>query len=389
MIKKEVMRQPFDNAKMIKKARGIQFTVNERSGYELADEYHAFSAALAEVSQEPVMFGGVEFTIVYTAKMNHETISEFATVSERLRTDFVDSVIDERDGVNWDSNIQIPHRMAICKVYEQLDKKLADHARSGIEVRGTFRSKDGVFLRYNINGTVKSGHPDTSSGNGLGNREVSAQAIVRLPLSLRPTKVRALVMGDDYIAWLYFAQRVDRKQLHAALDAAESAFGILPERGLFDDLRHASFISLTFYRTIYNTYIALPKVGRLMCGLFWTVTPLEGRDPARFASGIAHSFYPLYSTLPFMRTFLKAHMTVPFLDICDDHYYAWAEVRQMRLAAPINWTEEHLIKYGPVAALYDLKMPDGLAGLAYDPVVEMIYRTDVADPIDRLGCVSK
>lgn len=389
MIKKEVMRQPFDNAKLIKKARGIQFTVNERSGYEMANEYHAFSAALAEVSQLPFEYGGIEFTIVYTAKMNHETISDFATESESLRREYVDSVIDERDGVNWDSNIQVPHREAACDVYEQLEPKLAKHARSGIEVRGTFRSKDGVFLRYKINGTVKSGHPDTSSGNGLVNREVSAQSLAGLPVDLRPTKVRALVMGDDYIAWLYYTFRVDRKKLMAALNLSESLFGILPERGLFDDLRHASFISLTFYKTIRGTFVALPKVGRLMSGLFWTVTPLEGRDPMRFASGIAHSFYPLYSTLPFMREFLKAHMTVPPLDVCDDHYYSWSEVRQTRLPAPINWTEEHLIKYGPTAALYALKMPTGSAGLAYDPVVESMYRTDIADPIDRLGCVSK
>lgn len=390
MIKQEVSGQTFYTPSRIKKARGIQFTVNERSAYDCAREYYGFSAALVELSQETVIYDGIEFLVVYSSKMNHDDISEFATESERLRQHSAFSVIDERDGKNWDANIQVCHRMAIIDVYNQLDERLAAHAREGVRVRGRYRSKTGTVIRYEVEGTVKSGHPDTSSGNGAINREITIQAVRSLPAAVRPIKVRGLVMGDDYIAWLYFDHAVDVHALKTELNLAEAALGIHPERGLFFDIRNASFISLGFYVAVDHSVIALPKVGRLMYRLFWTVTALQGRDPRRLASGIAASFYPLFNTLPYMRQFLRHHMQVPPLDVSDcNHYYCWHEVRLSRLTAPINWVENHLVKYGAAVCLYTLpNIFDGEqgAGLIHDPLVDIMYQIDTADPADRLGC---
>lgn len=390
MIKQEVSGQTFYEPSRIKKARGIQFTVNERSAYERAREYYAFSSGLVALSTDEVSYDGVDFLVVYSSKMNHDDIGNFATESERLRRTAQFSVIDERDGKNWDANVQVCHRMALIDIYRQLDPRLAEHAQSGVHVKGTYRSKQNVKITYEVNGTVKSGHPDTSSGNGALNREVTIKAVISLPRHLRPIKVRGLVMGDDYIAWLYFDHAVDLKELKAALNEAEARLGIHPERGLFLDIRNASFISLGFYTAVDGTIIPLPKVGRLLYRLFWTVTALQGRDPRRLASGIAASFYPLYQTLPYMRKFLKYHMQVPPLDVSDcNHYYCWDEIGSRQLAAPIDWTANHLVKYGPLACLYELPpIIDGEqgAGVISDQIVDMMYRTDVADPADRLGC---
>jgi cystathionine beta-lyase/cystathionine gamma-synthase len=81
MVKREVYSQPFDAPPGVKKARGIQFAKNERSAYEYAREYHSFSKALVDVSKEPFECGGVEFLVVYSAKMAHKYIGEFATES--------------------------------------------------------------------------------------------------------------------------------------------------------------------------------------------------------------------------------------------------------------------------------------------------------------------
>lgn len=391
MVKKEVSAQLFDSPSTIKKARGIQFAVNEHSAYAHVEEFDAFSRALAATSERPIKLGDLEIQIVYASKMNHADISEFATECEQTRKLYPFSIIDERDGKNWDANVQVAHREAIADLYEDcLGKQFADYVRSGINVAGVYRDKSGRCVRYEVSGTVKSGHGDTSCGNGALNREISVQSLISIAPRFGLKRCRGLVMGDDYIAWLYFDRPVDARELCMALDEAETRLGIHPVRGLFTDLRCASFISLGFYKSVQETWIALPKVGRMFCRLFWTVTALNGRDPRRLASGIAQSFYPLYSTWKPMRHFLKYHMQVPPIDVADlCPYYNWSEVCQHRLPAPINWDENHLVKYGPLALSLDVTLSgEQGAGLAWDVAVDHLYSTDVADPGDRSGCVA-
>lgn len=391
MIKQEPTTQHVTAPLAFKKPRGIQFTVNERSSYEYAMEYAAFSNALAAVSEIAEDVGGVTFEIRYSAKMNHEQIGDFVTECENLRRRYCWSCIDERDGRNWDSNIQVRHRVALCEVYDLLSSDLGKHARSGIEIRSVHRSKSGGNVQYTVCGTVKSGHPDTSSGNSALNREISMQAISNLPPHLRPRHVRGLVMGDDYIAWLYFDHPVDPVALATALSNNEQALGIDPKRGIFDDVRCASFISLGFYRSIVGTIIALPKPGRLLSRLFWTSTALQGRDPKRLAAGIAEAFMPLYNTCPFMRDFLAAHLDVPALggrELCPG--YLWSEMGLQRLPEPIDWAENHLVKYGADAALLDLRELRHIGrALCHHPVVTHMYAIDTSDPDERRGCVSR
>ncbi len=391
MVKKEVTASPFDAPCPITKARGIQFTVNEASAYVAAPEYFAFSAALVDVSLIEEIIGGVRFLVVYSSKMSHEDIGEFATESEALRQDYAQVLIDERDGKNWDANVQKVHREALVAVYERLDKRLAIHARTGIDVVGKFQPVAGGRILYTVKGTVKSGHPDTSSGNGALNREVTMQSILNLPSRLRPARVRALIMGDDYLGWLYFRAAVNVDELTAALNDAEKDLGINPVRGIFEDIGAASFISLGLYRTIRGSVVALPKLGRLLSRLFWTVTPLQGRDPRRLASGIAASFYPLYVGCPFMRQFLKHHMQVPPLDVSDcNHYYFWNEVGLRKLTDPVDWNNDMIQRYGAAACLLDfseLMNGEQGAGLIYHPVVSHMLAVDGSDPCDRMSVI--
>jgi len=392
MIKNEVYTQTFVNPKNIKKARGIQFPPNERSAYEFAAESHAFSHAFSDLTSDFIEHCGITFQIRYSANMTHAEIGEYASACERHRIRFRVCYIDERDGVNWDANVQYVHRRAVISVYRRLDVNYARYMERGLNVRGSYTSKDGVRVLYNSIGTVKSGHPDTSSGNSLLNRDISIQAIVSLPEHLRPREVRGMVMGDDYIGWLYYDNDIDPCELANALNGNERRLGIEPIRGLFSDLRCASYISLGFYRMDNGDFAALPKIGRHLCRLFWTVTDLRGRDPKRLAAGVAAAFYPLYSTYPPMRAFLRYHMQVDASGIGDlQLQYRWQELGMKRLPGVINWSENHAVKYGTEALLLDFTgLFDGeqCARLCHSHIVDLMYSVDVSDPCDRPGCVS-
>lgn len=387
MLKFEVYPQVFGAPKEIKKARGIQFTVNERTAYEHGSEAWCFAKAYGKATEEAQTVEGIIFDIRYSATMSHAAIGEFATESERIRKQYKWSVIDERDGINWDSSIQTPHRGAVATAYGDVSPKLSTHALGSIKVKGSALFRDqGVKIFYEVDGTVKSGHWDTSVGSSLLNREVTIAAIIKLPDHLKPKYVRGLVMGDDLIVWLYFDRVVDPTELRQALTANERALGIDPVRGLFDDLRYASYISLGFYKTINGTYLALPKVGRMFAKLFWTVTPLQGRDPRRLAAGVAKQFLPLYASWPPMRQFLKHHMQVEPIE-AHNVFYDFQEMGLKRISDPIPWEENHLVKYGAIASALNLDewMEGQGAGLAHHPAVAEMYVTDVADPCDRRG----
>lgn len=389
MVKKESYPVSLVEPKAPKKARGIQYTVNERTAYEFANHSYAMSKSLAEISREHYEIGGVEIKILYCSGLSHEDIGVYMTECERERRTWAFSCIDERDGKSWDATMQIAHREAVIAEYEKLDRDLGSYARTGVVVRGVYVSKDGSRIHYDVNGTVKSGHFDTTLGNGWCNRDITAQSYSSLPEEVRPKKVMGAVAGDDLIATLYFDRPVDLQLLYQRLNEADMKLGIQPERGLFLDVRHASFISLGFYLGHSGFVIPLPKVGRLFGRLFWTVTDLQGRCPRRFASTIAAAFYPLYQTYPPMRAFLKHHMHVPPLEIPPDadHVWNWSKVGLRELPEPINWAENHLVKYGPDAVLLEIdEFPDH-AGLCRHRVVDAMLKEDLADPIDRMGCV--
>ncbi len=334
---------------------------------------------------------GIKCCLRYSAQMDPVAIGAFATESENRRSAYVCSFIDERDGKNWDANVQREHRFALAEWYGLISKELREQALKQIKVHGRY-TKGRVRISYVVDGTVKSGHWDTSSGNGVLNIEVTMQAVTSLPEHLRPTEIRGLVMGDDLIVWLYFDHVVDPHDYKGAISAAEARLGIHPVRGLFSDLLNASFCSMGFYRTSDGGYVALPKIGRCLAKLFWTITPRSGRDPARLASSIAHAFMPAYHGYRPMRLFLRHHMRVPPLEFGAVASFSYV-LREFQLPATrdVLWHECHVVKYGiPPDALDD--MPDVLdrcpVGVVDHPVVNMIVQQDASDPPDRRGLLA-
>jgi len=391
MIKKEVNAINLDTQELPKKARGIQFCTNLRTAYEHAVMQTSFCHALADATNDEVEYKGVKFYLRYTASMTPEEIGSFATESEGRRAMFADSFLDERDGKNWDANVQRAHRWALAGWYGKFSPELQKMALEQIKVTGRYANGP-VLVKYSIDGTVKSGHWDTSSGNGALNIEITAQAIAGLSQALRPREVRGLAMGDDLLLWLYFDHPVDPRSYYQEINEREAKLGIHPVRGLFRDVLHVSFCSMGFYWTDRAQLVALPKVGRCFAKLFWTVTPLRNRCPARLASTVAHAFLPAYHTYKPMRAFLKHHTAVAPLevDIRDQMPYVLREHALPRTTG-VLWDEAHVVKYGLTPCSLD-NMAEVLAacpvGIVSHPAVSRMLAEDTCDPPERRGCLT-
>jgi hypothetical protein len=323
--------------------------------------------------------------------MTPEEIGQFATESEARRSVYISSYIDERDGKNWDANVQVAHREAVIGLYRTVSPELADQASKQLRVKGTYR-KDGIRVTYEVNGTVKSGHWDTSSGNAALNIEITAQALASLPGAVRPVEARGLVMGDDLLLWVYFDHRVEAHEYASAMTAAERGLGINPVRGIFSEVLNVSFCSMGFYWTNDGQLVALPKIGRCFAKLFWTVTALAGRCPARLASTIAHAFLPAFGTYRPMREFLKYHARAPPLECeCTDALPYVLREHQLPRTRGVRWHECNVVKYGiPPDALED--MGEMLAsvgcGVVSHAVVSEMIRQDCSDPPERRGVLA-
>ncbi len=390
MLKKEVNFLNFGDMQLPSKARGIQFCTNLRTAYQLGCEQTSFCHALAAATAEPVSIDGVDVLLRYTAEMSPAELGAFATACEQKRAAHVMSFIDERDGKNWDANVQLEHREALAEWYREFSPALSAQAKAQITVKGNARV--GVKITYDVSGTVKSGHWDTSSGNGALNLEVTIQAILGMPPELKPAAVWGMVLGDDLLLWLYFDRLVEPAQYVAAINKAEATLGIHPVRGLFHDVLNVSFCSMGFYWTNRGQLVAVPKIGRCFGKLFWTVTPLAGRDPQRLASTIAHAFYPTYSGYRPMRQFLKHHMKVAPIETNIDGSlpYVCREFEMPALAG-VNWIEGNIVKYGiPPDALADMDqiLEECPVGVVDHPVVNQLITQDLSDPPQRRGVLA-
>lgn len=391
MIKKEVTPVPFSKPAKPKKARGIQFMTNERSAYEYAEQQSAMCDALAQATAHEIEYRGMRVLLRYSAAMTPTEIAAFADESERIRAQYPCSFIDERDGKNWDANVQRAHRVALANWYGTFSGTLQKIAMAAIKVKGTYCS-GGVKITYEVNGTVKSGHWDTSSGNGALNLEITITAIEGLAPHLRPVRVRGLIMGDDLLVWVYFDKMVDPQEYARAMNGRESAAGIHPVRGVFKDILNVSFCSMGFYWTVDGTLAVVPKLGRMFAKLFWTVTPLAGRNPARLASTIAHAMYPIYKDFKPMRVFLKRHMRVAPIELAVLDTVPYVMRHEFNPRWPlILWKECNHVKYGlfddSLDEFTELMRTDFMGGV-YHPVIDLMLEQDLSDPPERLGVLS-
>lgn len=386
-IKREVYREK-EVGKYPTKARLIQANATERGAYEFADEYRAWSMALKAVSREVHMIRHVEFRVAYCSGMTLDDIGEFVTAMRDLASARNQKILwRERDGVNWDSSRQTPIREFIARIYGRIDPRLGRHAQGRIKAKGTVRCKDSPPLRYYVDGTVKSGDPDTSSGNSADNIESVAQSVEHMSSeyfdSLR--RVEGLVLGDDLLAGYFFDVNcdVDVGNFGKELDSIDAMCGIEPESRIFTNPLDTSFISASFYPRHDGTIAAGPKVGRMLSGLFWTHVPVSEKQRKSYTTEVAQAFLPFFGDCPLLGSLLKMHshscrianVYKPYmLDMMPSRGGVdWNTYFELRYRLLPGWEDRivRAIRSGPPVAIW------------HDSVTDMIIDQDLADPMSR------
>jgi hypothetical protein len=196
----------------------------------------------------------------------------------------------ERDGKNWDATMQEMHAQLRVSIYACLDPELAAFAQRCMHVRGKFRRGPDVF-EYMLRWTVKSGHSDTTLGNTLVNLAIAAAAFTAAGV-----RASVIAAGDDLLVACYSDYDAD------VIARAEARMGIVPEYRKFTTVEDCSFVSGVFLRA-RDVLWFVPKLGRLMSRLWWTVTPPAPRHRAAFMRGVSRGLW-LVSELPVYRRLL-------------------------------------------------------------------------------------
>ncbi len=385
MVKFEV------SSKIPKKARIIQAHRNEATAYHYPEEYQALGEALKAVGQEQFEAHGVTFSFHYAGGLNHDEMSDI--FSEWMTRPNV--VLDECDGANWDATMQEPTLTAEALVYAMVGARAALDVlvRNGL-VSGKVRCRlmqrlksDKHFVRYVTYMRRLSGDFNTSLGNTMISMMICYVAITELPSHLKPYRVDALFMGDDYLAAYAFQQAPPLLDLKLALDSGWSSMGVTPERGLFAEPCAVTFISMGVWPRVGGGYQFVPQPAKQLVKLFWSAKRLTVKQARAVANGIAIAFWPVYYGMPLMMRFLKAHYRPGEASIKWDHYFSDMLTKRDR---NVDWSRGFTIRYGvPLrAATFDLPPVTERASVMAHPLVEMMLRIESADPMDRRTCLA-
>jgi hypothetical protein len=280
MVKRECQHTP------PKKARCIQFYRNLATQAEYGAEFTSLQKAYCRTWKRREM-GGVRVTI--GSEMNSKTLGEW--MSEVL-ADYANPRFYERDGKAWDATMGKIHHKLKMRAYGRMSAGFQKFVNDCYKVRGFGVYKDGSILAYEVDGTVKSGHNDTTLGNCIVNAMIAAEACVKLGL-----KADIIVVGDDLL--IVIEGDFDEH----ALAREEAALGIKPEYRKFDDVEDVSFISGAWASLPGGRFVFVPKLGRLLARLHWTVTPPPKKHLDSYLRGVysglraaCHSI-PVYSVL--------------------------------------------------------------------------------------------
>lgn len=262
-----------------KKGRLIQ-SYSTLSAQELcAREFRCFQKALGAMFDvngfelQPGVF------VTIGSGLNANDIATWARVAQdRCKV----PVYYERDGKNWDSTMQRPHHELKTRFARAVSQRLAEFMDASYSCTGVARFGSGdatTRLVYQLNGTVKSGHNDTSSGNSLINAAISAEVFNRLGL-----RASVIVAGDDMLAVVDGDFDVD------SVIAEEAAYGIVPEANKFYDLNDVSFISACFLSD-GEEILFVPVLGRLLLRLWWTTKPPRPQERVDYMFGVASGLH--------------------------------------------------------------------------------------------------
>lgn len=346
-LKMEVYREKMIG-KLPAKARLIQAYRNEHASFCEVHKYQSFAHSLKVVSAQTHLINGVKYTIRYASGMSHDDISNFVNDCEQLRAAYHTSFYYERDGVNWDASRGKSVMLYLHTILRSIDTVLGDHFYGGIKCKGTAIVKK-KMIKYVVDGTRKSGHQDTSSGNSADNMETVYQAVLLWPTTLRDAlrEVRGLVLGDDLWVIYYFDAKIDPILLYDSCMNGDKACGVEPEARVFDNVFDTSFISLSFYPTFDGRVAAGPKIGRMLSGLLWTHHAIPAKYLKRYRTEVCQPFLPMYKDCPLIGSWLRQHISSTHVaNSFIDQLLSHSVNQYLSKGVEIDWNNYFSSRYG-------------------------------------------
>lgn len=372
------------------KPRGIQFYPNLATQDHLAWKFYCLQKAMCEVFKQGGEFDimlrslGIRVSTTIASGMNQHDIGNWM---QNALDDIGSYQINERDGKAWDSTVTKKMREACCMLYEKVDPQIAKFARKGISVKGRYRCfTTGQTIRYKAVGTTKSGHNDTSLGNGLINLMMTLETAIRLHL-----RAHIIVTGDDMLT--VFA-RGDGSLNFDDFAEIERGFGIVPEGAIFDDYRQCTFASGCFVPGV-DGIVFTPLPGKIMRKLFSSHKHIPAKHINSWKHTVVQGMSAIFGNMPLINEFLDAN------DVPD------AASNNNLLSRGMNWKFKHLLnpdievrfepdvihdwfthRYG-ISGIELSESIDYITSLrgkiAYlnNPIIDHIIKADTVDPMDR------
>jgi hypothetical protein len=356
-----------------KRPRLIQAYPNLATQASCAVEFFQAQKALAAV-WSPISDPIGRIHVTFACGMNASELGRWMTDTQLLgRVKWY-----ERDGVSWDARQQLHHflmKYMLCACLPDLVRFM----QSCVVVRGNARTGHNLLefaVRYVLDGTVKSGHNDTSFGNSLVNALVLIQSFRGCPHN-----IRILVMGDDCLVAVYG----DFDEHRIANE--ERACGIDPEYRAFHDYRDVSFASGIWYPTV-DGYIFGPKLGRLLRRLGATTASVSPKQYDAWITCVVQGLWSVVGGLPGFTPWLCRVLDGP--SISDDQRRAWFDhdLHQFRATSEVQYIPAirswFCDRYGlldcELTHVEDLLIHFGLAPvMVIHPLFEKIVFVDTCD----------
>lgn len=277
------------------KARLIQGYRNLSTQESCAREFMCFQKALCGIFS--VHDGGFElFPNIYVSIASGANSNAIAGWMSLVLNRHVNAHFYERDGKNWDSTMSKLHHALKLSFLHSIDPRLARFVDDCFKVTGVVNSRTGSGLVYRLEGTVKSGHNDTTSGNSLVNALIAAESFRKLGLC-----GSIIVAGDDLLGVVEGFFDVN------ALIACEAQYGITPEARIFHHPHDVTFISGCWLTSSVEptAYAFVPLLGRLFVRLWWTTNPPRAKDLRNYRYSVVSGLLSACRGLPVYEEFLN------------------------------------------------------------------------------------
>jgi len=348
-----------------RRARAIQMYFNLITQAMFGPHFYALQKATCELFNRLELSPGIDVTIASGMNASHLSLWMDNVVARGALWFY------ERDGKDWDSTMSVMHARLRIMLYGLVDARLSDFTMRCVKVKGFGRFREGI-LRYSVFTTVKSGQNDTSLGNGIVNLAIIVESMMLLGL-----RGSVIVSGDDLLVAMYQDYDV------GALKAIEESLGIKPVARKFTSPFDVSFVSGVWFLN-GNKYQFIPKPGRLVARLWWSVNPPSSRKLEAYRRGVVRGLLPVCGGIPIIRKWLSKFDSEGEA-LPNDRYWVLKH-------CAVDWDPLVLYhfcaRYGVTVSQVEEceSMLDALPTeplFIRHPVLDAMMRVDLADPVDR------